>query len=100
MLYFVLGAFMKQYTECCLNCSTVTEGPRQGAVSLWFPCTMQVVQLGGDGRGFLSVPGLFLGPAGGPGASWERMREFPRVTFGSLSRTRLSGACDLQSCTT
>lgn len=44
-LCFVLGALMKQHTECCLNCSTVTEGP-SGSVSLWFPCIRQAVQLG------------------------------------------------------
>lgn len=64
---FVLSTLMKQCTECCLNCSTVTEGP----VSLWFLCITQVGQLGVDGRGFLSVPGLFLGPDGGPGAARE-----------------------------
>lgn len=53
-----------------------------------------------DGRGSLSVLGLFRGPDGRPGATWEGMRKLPRVTFGSLSKTRLSGACDLQSCTT
>lgn len=54
-----LGAFMKRYTECCLNCSTVTEG-HGGAVSLWFACIQQAVQLGGAGRVFLSVLGLYL----------------------------------------
>jgi len=44
------------------------------------------VQLGTDGRGFLFVPRPFPDPDGGPGAFWEGMREFPRVTSGSLSR--------------
>lgn len=56
---FALGALMRRYTECCLNCSTVTEGPG-GAASLWFACIRQTVQLGAAGRAFLFVLGLFL----------------------------------------
>lgn len=44
------------------------------------------MQLGTDGRAFFFVPRPFPDPDGGPGAFWEGMREFPRVTFSSLSR--------------
>ena len=39
-----------------------------------------------DGSNFLFVPAVFLDAGGGCGASWESVREFPRVTFGFLSK--------------
>ena len=53
---FVVGALMKQYTECRLNWSAVTEGPRGG-------CKQPVVAMPQEGGAawcrWLFVLGLF-----------------------------------------
>lgn len=92
-LCFVLGALMKQHTECCLNCSTVTEGP-SGAVSLGFHASGKLCSLV-HWHQFpfctWTIPGC-----------WWWAWSIPRVTFGSLSGRsplcllRFSQTCDLQ----
>lgn len=102
---FVLGVLVKQCTECCLNCSTVTEGPREETVSLWF------MQLGLNGRVSFLFLDCFLSlmvDHPGSGASWESLN-FPGLLLAPclgriLVLMRLSWiySCvlDLQLCTT